>query len=502
MTLAADIGAAVGGKISDWLQAQSSLAGQIIPWPAAGNIPVGWLECDGRTLSTAGYPRLFAVIGTSYGSDGVGSFNLPDLRGRVPLGRSAFHAAGQQVGAESVSVTLDSSNLPSHTHTATFTSSTASSTTASVAIPAYDGSTNTSGAQHTPSPSVTLTNAFSGTTAARAYTTNNATTTLKPFDVAVSVPTITGSVAIGSAGTGQPLNIPTLPPAVVMTWIICTGIGITQPIGYSWHGVKTTYQTLALSDLAAKLTADAEFASAVAIMLAAGQMTDRIGGSYARWDFDQAKLDAVNLSLSDLQNRMNHAHASYSSRFTDMYKMLVGAGIVSERFPVVRLLPVLTSGNADRLTADWAAGNGLPSGRISVSSVQSPTTDTNAAWKAADSSGTSSNWYPASYTQIGSWIQIQISQAFFPRTIFFRTSPSNYRPTAVKIQAGNSVTSLVDIASFTLAAPVSGASFGEYLLTLPMVGSCTILRMVVTAADTTVIGYPIFDWYATGVLGV
>ena len=54
-----------------------------------------------------------------------------------------------------------------------------------------------------------------------------------------------------------------------------------------------TDQTLALSDLAAKLTADAEFASAVAIMLAAGQMTDRIGGSYARWDFDQAKLDAV-----------------------------------------------------------------------------------------------------------------------------------------------------------------------------------------------------------------
>ena len=51
MTLAADIGAVVGGKISDWLQAQSNLAGQIIPWPAAGNIPVGWLECDGRMLN-------------------------------------------------------------------------------------------------------------------------------------------------------------------------------------------------------------------------------------------------------------------------------------------------------------------------------------------------------------------------------------------------------------------------------------------------------------------
>lgn len=501
MTLAASLGAAAGSAITDWLRAQSSMAGQIIPWPAAGNIPVGWLECDGRALGPADYPRLFAVIGTAYGGDGVATFNLPDLRGRVPLGRSASRAAGTQVGAESVSITLDGANLPLHTHTATFTSSTASSATASVAIPAYDGSTSTGGA-HIPSPSVTLTNAFSGTTAAKVYSTAAATTTLKPFDVTVPMPSITGSVAISNAGAGQPLSIPTLPPAVVMTWVICTGIGVTQPVGYSWHGVKTTYQTLALSDLAAKLTADAEFASAVAIMLATGQMTDRIGGSYARWDFDQAKLDAVNLSLSDLQNRMNPAHASYSSRFTDMYKMLVVTGVVRERFPVVRLLPVLTSGNADRLTADWAAGNGLPSGRISVSSVQGPTADTYAAWKAADSSVTSSNWYPASYTQIGSWIQIQLSQAFFPRTIFFRTSPSNYRPTAVKIQAGNSVTSLVDIASFTLAAPVSGASFGEYLLTLPMVGSCTILRMVVTAADTTVIGYPIFDWYATGVLGV
>lgn len=498
MTLAADIGAAVGGKISDWLQSQSSIAGQIIPWPAAGNIPVGWLECDGRTLSTAGYPRLFAVIGTAYGGDGVATFNLPDLRGRVPLGRSAFHAAGQQVGAESVSVTLDSSNLPSHTHSATFTSSTASSTTASVAIPAYDGSTNTSGAQHTPSPSVTLTNAFSGTTAARAYTTNNATTTLKPFDVTVPVPSIGGSVTIGSAGGGQPLSIPTLPPAVVMTWVICTGIGVTQPVGYSWHGVKTTYQTLALSDLTTKLTADAEFASAVAIMLAAGQMADRIGGSYARWDFDQAKLDAVNLSLSDLQNRMNPAHASYSSRFTDMYKMLMGAGVVPERFPVVRLLPVLTAGGTTLAT--WTAAGGLPGGSLSASSCYT-TDQTNAVWKAADKGPTASNWYPAAYTQIGSWLQIELEQSFFPKTIFFRTSASNYRPTAMRVSIGDTVATLSALADFTLPTPVDGATMLECLLTIPPSESCRVLRMTCTAhANLSVIGYPVFDFYATGIL--
>lgn len=135
MTLAASLGAAAGSAITDWLRAQSSMAGQIIPWPAAGNIPVGWLECDGRALSPTDYPRLFAVIGTAYGGDGVATFNLPDLRGRVPLGRSASRAAGTLVGAESVSVTLDSANLPSHSHGATFTSSTASSATASVATP-------------------------------------------------------------------------------------------------------------------------------------------------------------------------------------------------------------------------------------------------------------------------------------------------------------------------------------------------------------------------------
>lgn len=497
MTLAASLGAAAGSAITDWLRAQSSMAGQIIPWPAAGNIPVGWLECDGRALSPTDYPRLFAVIGTAYGGDGVAAFNLPDLRGRVPLGRSASHAAGQQVGAESVSVTLGSNNLPSHSHSATFSSSTASTTTVSVAIPVDSASSDNNVASNT----AVLGKGTAGSNPAKVYSSAAATTTLKPFDVSVPIPAISGSVAIGSAGSGQPLSIPTLPPAVVMTWVICTGIGITQPVGYSWHGVKTTYQSLSQADLTAKLAADAEFSSAVAIMLSAGQMADRINGTYAKWDFDQAKLDAVNLSLTDLQNRMNPAHASYSARFTDMYKILVGAGVVPERFPVVRLLPVLTSGNPDRVTADWAAGNGLPSGRISASSTQNAT-DTYAVWKAADSSGTSSNWYPATYTQIGSWIQIQLSTSFFPRAIFFRTSPSNYRPTAVKVQVGNSVNSLVDIASFPLAAPASGASFGEYLLTLPMVGSCTIMRMVVTAADTTVIGYPIFDWYATGVLGV
>ena len=47
----------------------------------------GWLKCDDSAVSRSTYARLFAVIGTSYGTgDGSSTFNVPDLRDRVPLG--------------------------------------------------------------------------------------------------------------------------------------------------------------------------------------------------------------------------------------------------------------------------------------------------------------------------------------------------------------------------------------------------------------------------------
>lgn len=63
--------------------------GSIIAF-ASTNIPVGWLPCDGRALSSKDYLPLYAAIGTTWGdgTTGVGSgsgsaadFNLPDLRG-------------------------------------------------------------------------------------------------------------------------------------------------------------------------------------------------------------------------------------------------------------------------------------------------------------------------------------------------------------------------------------------------------------------------------------
>jgi microcystin-dependent protein len=47
--------------------------------------PRGWAPCDGRLLSISRHSALFSVLGTAYGGDGMTTFALPDLRGRVPL---------------------------------------------------------------------------------------------------------------------------------------------------------------------------------------------------------------------------------------------------------------------------------------------------------------------------------------------------------------------------------------------------------------------------------
>ncbi len=52
---------------------------------AGANAPTGWLLCDGTSYSTSVYPDLFSALGYTYGGSGA-SFNVPDLRGRMPIG--------------------------------------------------------------------------------------------------------------------------------------------------------------------------------------------------------------------------------------------------------------------------------------------------------------------------------------------------------------------------------------------------------------------------------
>lgn len=79
------------------------------------SVPSGWLLCDGSAISRATYAALFAVIGTTWGvGDGSTTFNLPDMRGRFPLGRAA---AGTGSALGSTGGSLDHTHTgPSHTH--------------------------------------------------------------------------------------------------------------------------------------------------------------------------------------------------------------------------------------------------------------------------------------------------------------------------------------------------------------------------------------------------
>jgi microcystin-dependent protein len=89
--------------------------------PFAGNFAIdGWALCDGSLLSISNNDALFNLIGTTYGGDGQTTFALPDLRGRFPVhqgnGGASTYVMGQTGGSETV--TLNTQQIPGHTHAA------------------------------------------------------------------------------------------------------------------------------------------------------------------------------------------------------------------------------------------------------------------------------------------------------------------------------------------------------------------------------------------------
>ncbi len=116
------------------------------------NAPRNFAACNGAALSIYQFTSLFALIGTNYGGDGQTTFNLPDLRGRVPIGIGTGPGLsnieiGQRGGAPTSTLTV--TNLPAHTHTLKGVSEAGNTSNPTNAYPAGTGSLdkeyNTSG---------------------------------------------------------------------------------------------------------------------------------------------------------------------------------------------------------------------------------------------------------------------------------------------------------------------------------------------------------------------
>ena len=84
---------------------------------AFGQVPRGWLACNGQLLPLAPNQVLFSLLGTQFGGDGKTTFGLPDFQGRVPIHMSTSGTPltlGAKGGTETMTLTADA--LPAHTH--------------------------------------------------------------------------------------------------------------------------------------------------------------------------------------------------------------------------------------------------------------------------------------------------------------------------------------------------------------------------------------------------
>jgi microcystin-dependent protein len=100
-------------------QATDAFIGQIL-MVSFQFAPRGWALCNGQILPIEQNQALFSLLGTTFGGDGIRTFALPDLRGRVPIHQGTDPATGTsfilgQTGGEE-QVTLTISQIPTHTH--------------------------------------------------------------------------------------------------------------------------------------------------------------------------------------------------------------------------------------------------------------------------------------------------------------------------------------------------------------------------------------------------
>ncbi|TFG97656.1 MAG: hypothetical protein E4H13_10740, partial [Calditrichales bacterium] len=93
--------------------------GSVIPFAGDTVFTAGWLVCDGSAISRNAYADLFKVIGITYGGgNGVSTFNLTNLQGRIPVGYDGGQAEFDSLGSKSgeKAHTLTAAEMPVHNH--------------------------------------------------------------------------------------------------------------------------------------------------------------------------------------------------------------------------------------------------------------------------------------------------------------------------------------------------------------------------------------------------
>lgn len=173
--------------------------------------PAGWLLCDGSSLLRSAYPNLFTAIGVIYGAVDGSHFNVPDLRGRMPAGPdggtgrittagSGVNGAVLGTGGGAQNQTISQAQLPA----------------ATLATAIVDpGHTHTVG----PSSLTSVSYTAGGTSTGNLQTTT-ATGTPANQTAASHATGITASTALGGSGAA----LTTMPPVLIVSFIIYAGV--------------------------------------------------------------------------------------------------------------------------------------------------------------------------------------------------------------------------------------------------------------------------------------
>ena len=129
----ANTGAITASSVTDSAGGGLAPPGSILPY-GGGTAPTGYLLCDDSAVSRTTYAVLFAILSTTYGTgNGSTTFNVPDLRDRLPLGKGTNNSSlgGETTGASASAVVATASGSAALTLTnGTFATSPKDSSTA------------------------------------------------------------------------------------------------------------------------------------------------------------------------------------------------------------------------------------------------------------------------------------------------------------------------------------------------------------------------------------